>query len=416
MALLDVFKKSTSDNESKAVVAPAQKDNGLIENTESMLMEVNMDLSKVDAVELPIAKLGALGGGVASLLPALRTVSNSVSYTDNGLYRCIFPKGVKGYLATAHNDGLNIGTIMNEKGIAAQARWVKAGPQTLNVSSLAPVNPATLMMAAAIMSIEKKLDDIAEMEKQILSFLEEDKESKIEGDLKILTTIVKEYKFNWDNDAYISTHHHLVAMIKRDANSNIIFYQKQISASKMANPALFLHQFIDATQATLIKKFKYYRLSLYLYGFASFMEVMLQGKFEQEYIDLVRQEIIDRTAKYQEDFDNCFRRLEKLTDSCVEHHLLKGLGVAGKAVGSFIGSLPVVKEGSIDEWLIENGDVLKQYGENFGKETLKQFSALSDPKSSLFIDNLVYVNRLFNQTQEIYIGKDSIYLVKNTAA
>lgn len=397
MDLFDIFKKPDTRKANELSV-PARSSNSLIDNAENMLAEVQVDLTKVDAVELPLAQLSTLGSGIASMLPALRTVSSTISYTDNGLYRCIFPKGVTGYLATAHNDGLNLGTILNQDGIAGQARWVKAGPQTVNMSSVAPINPATLMMAAAIMAIEKKLDDVIEMEKQILSFLEEDKESKIEGDLKTLTTIIKEYKFNWDNDTYIATHHQIAADIKRDAEANMIFYQKQVADTIKANPALFLQQFVDSQQATLVKRFKYYRLSLYLFGFASFVEVMLQRQYAQAYLHQVRQSIIERSDKYQETYDICMKRLGKLTASSVEHHVLKGLGVAGKAVGNFIGSIPVLKDGQVNEWLIENGSSLEQTGENFGKEALKQFESIGDPGSSLFIENIGHMDRLFNQT------------------
>lgn len=411
MGLFNHFKKPT-DREENAVSVPSRRSNDLIENTENLLTEVQVDLTQVDSVKLPIAQLATLGSGITSMLPALRTVSSTITTTDTGLYRCIFPKGIKGYLATAHNDGLNIGTILNDKGIAAQARWEKAGPQTMNISSVAPINPATLMMAGALMAIEKKLDDVIEMEKQILSFLEQDKEAKIEGDLKTLTTMIREYKFNWDNSTYIATHHQLAADIRRDAEANMIFYQKQVAEVLKANPALFMQQFINSRQTALIKKFQYYRLSLYLYGFASFIEVMLQGQYSEDYLDQVRQSIIDRSKQYQETYKVCQERLDKLTASSVEHHVLKSLGTAGKAVGNFIGNVPVLKNGQIEDWLVENSTNLKQVGENYGKDTLKLFAAVSDSGSDIFIDHLTHMNRLFNQTQEIYIGKDNIYLVR----
>jgi len=414
MGIFNVFRK-TPDKEEKGEITANYNRNDLIENAEGMLAEVNVDLSKMDAVKLPIAQLGALGGGIASLLPSLRTITSNFIIENENLYQVVFPNGVKGHLATTHIDGLNIGTIINKKGIAGQARLIKASPQEVMGTTKLPINPTTLMMAAAIVAIEQKLDEILKMEQEILSFLEEDKEAKIEGDLKTLTTIIKEYKFNWDNGTYTATHHQLAADIKRDAEANMIFYQKQVADSIKDNPALFAQQFVVNTQATLLKKFKYYRLSLYLYGFASFIEVMLQGQYEQGYVEQVRQDIIDRSAAYKETYDTCFKQLEKLTASSVEHHVLKGLGAAGKAVGSFIGSIPVIKDGQVDEWLIQNGTNLEQNGDAFGKDTLKQFEAISDPGSSLFIDNLYHVNRLFNQTNEIYIGKDNIYLVKEAA-
>lgn len=242
MGLFDVFKK-TSDNENKALSLNGNPSNDIIENAADLLSDVSVDLTKSDAVKLSLSQLGVLGGGIASMVPSLRKVSATATYTDNGLYRCVFPKGIKGYLATAHNDGLPIGTILTDKGITAQARWIKAGPQTVNLTGFAPINPATLMMSAAIIVIEQKLENIIEKEKQILSFLEEDKESQIEGDLKTLTTIIKEFKFNWDSDTYTSTHHQIAADIKRTAEQNMIFYQKQVAdllKANTPNPALTL--------------------------------------------------------------------------------------------------------------------------------------------------------------------------------
>ena len=83
--------------------------------------------------------------------------------------------------------------------------------------------PATMMMAVALYSIEQQISEVIEMEKQILSFLEKDKEAEIEADLKTLTTIIKEYKFNWDKEQYVVTHHKLALDIKRTAEKNIIF-------------------------------------------------------------------------------------------------------------------------------------------------------------------------------------------------
>lgn len=410
MGLFDAFRKKHDNSENTVPSAPKQSTD-MVENAEGMLEEVNIDLSESDAIVLPIAQLGALGGGIASVLPALRTVSSTVSYTDKGLYRCVFPKGVKGYLATAHNDGLNLGTILNKKGIAGQARWIKAGPQTVNVTSIAPINPATLMMAAALISIDKKLDSIIETEKKILSFLEEDKEAKIEGDLKTLVNITREYKSNWDSDTYTSTHHQLAADIKRSAEQNMIFYQKQVADTLKENHNLFMQQLVNTTQNDLQKKFRYYRLSLYIFAYAAFLEVMLQRQFTKEYVEQIRQEILERSDAYQALHDKCFERLEKLSASSVEYYLLKGAGAAGKKVGTMIGGIPAAKKGKVDEWLIEKGSGLEKSGETIGKEALNRFLSLRDPGNGLFADNLAYVDRLFNQTQEIYIGQDNVYLV-----
>lgn len=139
MALFEIFKKVTNTEE-KALSTSPQYSNDLIENSENILAEVNVDLTKADAVELPIAQLAALGGGIASLLPAFRKITSAVSLKDDGLYRLHFPKDVIGHLATARDDGLNLGSILNNKGrIVGQARLEKVGPQTVNSTSMLPI-------------------------------------------------------------------------------------------------------------------------------------------------------------------------------------------------------------------------------------------------------------------------------------
>ena len=55
-------------------------------------------------------------------------------------------------------------------------------------------NPATMMMAVALFSIENQLDHIAEMEKQIISFLQIEKEAEMEADVITLSEIINKYK------------------------------------------------------------------------------------------------------------------------------------------------------------------------------------------------------------------------------
>lgn len=179
------------------------------------------------------------------------------------------------------------------------------------------------------------------------------------------------------------------------------------------NHGFIMWQFVSSTQAALTRKFQYYRLSFDLFCFASVMEVMLQGRYEEGYIQQVQQGIHERADKYREGYKACANNLKKLAESAVEYQVLKGLGTAGQAVGNFVSSIPVMKNGQVDEWFLANGKQLEQNGENFSKETLNTFQAISEPNCDMFADSLADVNRLFNQTREIYIGRNSVYFVKN---
>ena len=80
------------------------------------------------------------------------------------------------------------------------------------------------MMSVALFSIEQKLGSIEEMERQLLSFLEIEKEAEIEADLETLSSIIKKYKFNWDNEHFVASNHKLVLDIERTARKHINSY------------------------------------------------------------------------------------------------------------------------------------------------------------------------------------------------
>ena len=61
-----------------------------------------------------------------------------------------------------------------------------------------PYNPTMLFMAAALMSIDKKLDIIQETQQEILSFLENKEKANLKASLDTLSDILNNYKYNWE--------------------------------------------------------------------------------------------------------------------------------------------------------------------------------------------------------------------------
>ena len=170
-------------------------------------------------------------------------------------------------------------------------------------------------MAAALYSIQKELSNIEEMQRQIISFLQFEKESEIEADIETLIDIAKKYTLNWDNEHFVTSNHKQMLDIQRTARKNMIAYQKQVDAV-IEKKRLFLNQGeINRIFADLEKKFKYYRLSLYSYSLSSFMEIMLSGNFKEAYINGVKAEILDRQFQYRNVFDKGSLYLEELCGS-----------------------------------------------------------------------------------------------------
>ena len=386
-----------------------EKETDLIQLTNEMLDDARTSINTKEAMSVPIAELSTLGAGVASLIPALNQVTQTTTFATGGLYR-LANESVGDALKMAKN-GNYWGAFKTAEGKSKFVQLKEAGPLSATSTTSVPINPATMMMAVALFSIEKELGNISEMGKQILSFLEIEKESEIEADVETLTDIINKYKFNWDNGHYVASNHKLVLDIQRTARKNMNSYQKKVREFLDTKQFIVAQSKVNSMLSSLQKNFKYYRLSLYTFSMASFLEVMLSGNFKEEYITGKKAEIKEMSQAYRDIFSECSAKLEKMGNSSVEANVLKGIGSAGKAVGKFIGSIPLVKEGHVDEFLQEKGSHLQSNAVGMEQKAVKEFASVGNPGTAVFVNKLDEITRIYNHTSQRCMDKECIYLV-----
>lgn len=268
-----------------------------------------------------------------------------------------------------------------------------------------------MMMAVALFSIEQKLGEIEKMQKQIISFLEIEKESEIEADVETLSNIISKYKLNWDNEHFVASNHKLVLDIQRTARKNMNGYQKKVAEVLNSKKLVVVQNQVNSTRNDLQKKFKYYRLSLYTFSMASMMEIMLSGNFKEEYIDDVKEEIEKLSSVYRDLFAECSVYLEKISGASVKANVLKGMGTASKAVGKFMGSIPLVKEGQVDEFLQDSGKHIKSTAKEIEMGAITTFAEISNPETRVFIDRMEEMIQIYNHTARICFDDKNIYLI-----
>lgn len=399
-----------TDHNGRNELVTTTGEHGLIELTDQLLLDAKNRIHSDHARSIPIAELLTLGAGVASLIPALNTVTQTTTVAAEGLYT-LTNAGVGDVLKAAKN-GNFWGALKTADGTSKMAQLQAAGPLS-STATVTAISPATMMMAAALLSIEKELQDIAKTTKQILSFLEIEKEAEIEADVKTLTGLVTNYKLNWDNALFVSSNHKMVLDIQRNARKNMIAYQKKINDTLREKQLFVAQSKINATLADLEKKFQYYRLSLYTFSLASLMEVMLSGNFKEEYIAGIRDEITALSETYRNLFSKCSVRLEKLGADAVEVHVAKGIGTANQAVGKFIGKIPVVKEGPVDEFLQGRGAHLRKNASKMEQKAVKTFAPLHDPKVGVFAEKMDDMIHIYNRTSQICFDHEKIYLLED---
>lgn len=401
----DIVQKSNSE------IAPSElvNENLLTEITDKLLFDARINITEQKSLSVPITQLTTLGAGVASLLPALRTVTQTTTINTSGLYQ-LTNAAVGDTLKVAGN-GNFWGAFKTVDGSSKMAQLQSAGPLTAKTQSVAAINPATMMMAVALFSIEQKLGEIEKMQKQIISFLEVEKESEIEADVEMLSNMISNYKLNWDNEYFVASNHKLVLDIQRTARKNMNGYQKRVAEILNSKKLVVVQNQINSTLRDLQKKFKYYRLSLYTFSLASMMEIMLSGNFKEKYINGIKEEIEKLSSEYRELFGQCSVYLEKMSGVSVEANVLKGIGNASKAVGKFIGSIPFVKEGQIDEFLQDSGKHIKSNAKEIEMSAITTFAQISNPETRVFIDRMEDMIQIYNHTKRICFDDKKIYLI-----
>ncbi|WP_246979145.1 hypothetical protein [Gardnerella vaginalis] len=141
------------------------------------------------------------------------------------------------------------------------------------------------------------------------------------------------------------------------------------------------------------------------------MEIMLSGNFSEEYISNAENEIKKLSDDYCEKFEKSSLYLEKLGNSEVEVNVVKAIGTAGTAVGKLIGGIPLVKDGSVDEFLQDKGNGLHENANAMGAKAVKEFAVLRDPETKVFVEKMEDITQIYNRTSQICVDKEKIYLL-----
>ncbi len=352
-----------------------------------------LDLSARET-KIPLENLSALGVAFQPLMSMAQTFAGQGG--DSGVYFV----NTMGKQMFSTNDGY-IGSLKTTAGTVGggQARMTEL-----------PCDPTMLFMAAALMNIEKKLDDIKEVQQDILEFLEEKERAVLQGNLNVLGDVMSNFKYNWDNVTYKNNKHILVQQIKKEAEGSIILYRDQIA--KKLKKRSFIHS--DQEVKSILKKvetqFKDYRLALYLYSYSAFLEVMLLGNFAEGYLNSVEDRISEYSLQYRTLYTECYNLMESYSKTSIQAGVLTGLSIASKFMGEAIAKVPVISDSQLDENLIEAGNKLGQHKEKRTTAALEQFTETSMRVVIPFIDNIRTVNALYNKPANYLFDGENMYV------
>lgn len=364
--------------------------------TELAPLEVKNEISVQTYSKIPLSRLTALGTGFEPVVSAIQQVTSHGQATS-GFYKVTIPKGT--HLAQFKEKSGFLGTAVGEHGIVGQAQ-------------LNPLlcDPTTLLAAATLANIDKKLDAIQEVQQEMLDFLAQKEKSALKADLNFLMDIQNNYKYNWNSEKYKAANHAKVLDIRQEAARQIDFYQEQIK--KQLGKKALLHSDHDVQKMLekVLGEFKEYQLALYIYGFAYFLEVVLQENYEKAYLSAIAKRIDEMAFQYREFYSLAYSQIENLSKSSLQAHLFSGLSAINKGAGTAIAKIPGINKSQIDETLIEAGERIGAYKNRRVQTTMQQLLERQSSCVRPFIDNINAVNRLYNEPVTLIFNHDTLYL------
>lgn len=354
--------------------------------------ELDLSMDKSNAISL--ADLSSLGVAFQPLTSAIQSVVSGAG--GSGIYYV----NTKGMQMFSTSEGF-IGSLKTAAGTV--------GGGQARMTALA-CDPTMLFMAAALMNIEKKLDDIKATQEEILGFLEAKERAALQGNLNVLGDIMTNYKFNWDNEKFKTNKHILVQEIKKEAEASIILYRDQIA--KKVRKRSFIHsdQDVKGTLKKLQAQFKDYQLALYLYSYSTFLEVMLLGNYSAGYLTSVEERISDYALEYRTLYTDCYNLMEQYSKSSIQAGLLSGLAAASKFMGGTIAKVPVISDSQLDENLIEAGTKLGQHGDKRATLALEGLTQTRISVTLPFVESIRKVNDLYNKPVTYMFDSEHVYV------
>ena len=357
------------------------------------------ELSSRNYSKVPLSRITALGVRFEPLTAALQQVLSG-GEAVSGIYRVTIPAGT--HLAQFKGSTDFLGAALGAGRIEAQAR--------LNPLMFSPAAVGTLLMAATLANIDKKLDAIQETQQEMLDFLKAKERSALMGDLEFLADVFNNYKYNWNSEKYKAANYIKDMDIRQSAMHSLELYRSQIQKHMEKRSIMPSDRDVKKQLEQLLDEMQNYRLALYLYGFACLVEVLLQENFEAQYLASIARSINDKALEYRELYTNVYTRVEERAKSTLQSKALGSLSAVSRAAGKTVEKMPVISKSQLDENLISAGEVLGEQSENRADSALGQLKQYSSDCVRPFVEQIRAIDRVYNSTMDILFDNENVYL------
>ena len=374
---------------------------------------VERDEVKLSLIEkIPIADLAVLGAAIAPLTQSLQNLSSQLfgagAQSTKILWEANLPEGATRMIQRKDGTGF-IGAAFNGNNLVGQTTFNPVEVSE-NSASAFSINPYTIAIAAALLSINAKLNDIKQSQDNIMNFLEQKEKSALEGNLNFLSDILNNYKLNWNNEKYINSNHIKVLDIKQQSEQSISLFKKQVQSVIKEGALFHTTKKVSKNINDLLARLDDYRLSVYMYAFSSYVDVLLLENFESKFLQRVVDKISGYALEYREIYSYVYAALERFAKRSVRSIVSRGAAGTTKVLGKAVKKIPKLRDTQIDENLLETSERIKELDADTNQKISRTITNCQKVDVSPFVDNINRIDYLCNSPLKILVSEDALYI------
>lgn len=332
-----------------------------------------LDIARNDLIPVPNNLMAEMSVAV-SKVPTLKANEMADEALRQQAYRITFKgKDVRPDQLWQKKDG---SFISNLKG-----KGNELGKQT-DITALDNAATQSAMVASSVFAVAsmatgtyymKNIDDqLAELKtttKNILDFLEHDKQAGIEADMKLLSELASNLEEIKSNPDLKAVKINQFSKIQREALKNIRFYEKEIGVSlDDFNTKKKLGQKVNPSVERLRQQYYYYRICLQEYSITKAMEIQLTNNFEETPILRAREEVEKLSGRHKELSNKILSDVYDKHFGAMEAKALKGIAASLDFMSGIIEKTPLGKKTEIDEKLAQMSEKAGEATKHKAKE------------------------------------------------
>ncbi|MER2149746.1 MAG: hypothetical protein ABS987_11430, partial [Ruminococcus sp.] len=342
-----------------------------------------------------------------------QALGTSASSTDV-LYRATLPKGAV-TLAMKNNQSGYITAALDERNrLKGQATLtpveVTNGSFSDNHAVASSTSLCMIAIAAMLMTVTAKLDEIKQEQDNLMAFLEQKEKAVLEGNLRFLSDILNNYKLNWNNKKYIAANHIKVLDIKQASEQSIMLFKSQVHSVIKEGALFHTTKKINKSVNDLLARFDDYRLAVYMYAFSSYVDVLLLENFESSFLQKIAEKIKNYALEYREIYSDVYTSLERYTKRSVRSIVSRSTAGVVKTLGNTINRIPKLGDTQIDENLLAASERLNEFDTLTNQKVSRMIVNCQRVDVSPFLDRLHQIDHLCNSPLTILISGDNLYI------